>query len=68
MTMNPHITAALAGELRKTLITQAEAARIVREARGHRRQECAPAGRTSRLRWLKLVAVGPHLNRYRSCR
>jgi hypothetical protein len=58
MTAHPYISAALADERRKTLLAQAEAAGLANQARSHRQQKYAAAGRTSLIRWFKLVAVG----------
>jgi hypothetical protein len=46
-----HIQAGLASERRKALLTEAQTARRVREARSHRQRAAAPAAGNSPLSW-----------------
>jgi RimJ/RimL family protein N-acetyltransferase len=50
--INYHLQAALASERRQDFFTEAETARLVRQARLNRPQAGRPAGRRSPLRWL----------------
>lgn len=58
MIMHPFITAALADDRRKTLLAQAEAARLARQARSQRPQNIVSTARTSSKRLCALAVQG----------
>jgi hypothetical protein len=58
MNNRPYIQAALARERQNMLLAEAEAARLARQLRSHRRSGRLPATRTSRLRRIPAV-LGP---------
>jgi hypothetical protein len=58
MVTHPYISAALGNEHRRTMLEQAAAARLAKQARSCREPAIVPTVRISPIAWLTLITVG----------